>query len=222
MSAELTALNELAVNYRNSLIRLSPTSQAVLYYATAYLIKRSNWIDRTNPLDTVSDVDWDTISAYVDGLLYEVKTPMIGYIVPFVTIDPPPNVLPCDGSIYLKDDYPVLYDVIAPIFIIDDEHFMVPDLRGRTIIAAGSGAGLSNRNVGDTGGEEEHTLSTGEIPSHAHSVQRTTTTLAVEPGEIAVLSPIPIIPDYTGNEGGGYPHNNMQPFYALNYGVVAS
>lgn len=75
MSAELSALEDLALDFRSGIYRLSPTSLAVLFYATPYLTKRYNWIDRTNPLDTVTDADWDMISAYVDGLLYEAKTP---------------------------------------------------------------------------------------------------------------------------------------------------
>lgn len=222
MSAELDALNSLASNFRNQLVMLSPTSQAVLFYATPYLTKRYNWYDRTQPLDTITDAEWDTISAYVDGLLYEVKQAVIGLIVPFATALPPPNVLPCDGSTYLREDFPALYDVLDSIFIVDADHFIVPDLRGRTVIAAGDGSGLTTRNVGDIGGEETHRLNTSELATHAHTVQRTVTTAAVEPGEVAVLSPVPIIPDYTGDEGGDSPHNNMQPFYALNYGILAS
>lgn len=203
-------------------MRLSPTSQAVLFYATPYLTKRYNWLDRTDPLDAITDAEWDTISAYVDGLLYEVKTAMIGLIIPFATALPPPNVLPCDGSTYLREDFPQLYDVLDPIYIIDADSFFVPDLRGRTVIAAGNGMGLTTRSVGDTGGEENHQLVTDEIPSHSHTIPRTTTTLAVEPGEVAVLSPIPLIADFTGDTGGDGSHNNMQPFYALNYGILAS
>ena len=45
-----------------------------------------------------------------------------------------------------------------------------PDLRGRFVLAAGSGSGLTPRSVGQTGGEESHTLTVGEMPSHDHAV----------------------------------------------------
>jgi microcystin-dependent protein len=45
-----------------------------------------------------------------------------------------------------------------------------PDLRGRFIVGAGQGTGLSNRNVGDTGGTETSTLTVNQIPAHTHSV----------------------------------------------------
>jgi microcystin-dependent protein len=142
---------------------------------------------------------------------------MLGMIFPLVTLDPPPNVLPCDGSTYLRSDFPELFAVLDTVFIVDSDHFVVPDLRGRTII--GGGGVYSNA---DTGGEEAHQLTESEIPNHVHSIPLTTTTLAVEPGEIAVLSPIPILTSSTGSTGGDSSHNNMQPFFALNYGIVAS
>lgn len=221
MSAELTALESLAADFRSQIVRLSPTSLAVLFYATPYLTARYNWINRNDPMDEVTDADWDTISAYVDGLLYEVKNPMIGYIVPYVTADPPANVLPCDGSTYLRDDFPTLYDVLDSIYIVDEDHFSVPDLRGRTVIGAGDGSGLTSRSAGDTGGEETHQLTESELASHSHGIGGAGTGLAVAPGELPVLTPS-IFPGSTDSAGGDSPHNNMQPFYALNYGVIAS
>jgi len=217
MSAELTALEALAANNITAWFRLSAVSQAVLFYATPYLTARFNWISKNVVNDSISDSEWDTLQAYVDGLLYEAKQPMIGMIFPIVTIDPPPNVLPCDGSTYLRVDYPNLYDVLDTPFIVDADHFLVPDLRGRTII--GAGGAFSNA---DTGGEETHTLTVDEIPSHDHTIPATITTLVVEPGEVTALTPVPIITSNTGLTGGGGAHNNMQPYYALNYGIVAS
>ena len=222
MSAELTALEGLAADFRSGVFRLSPTSLAVLFYATPYLTARYNWIDRTIPTDSVSDSDWDTISAYVDGLLYEVKNPMIGLITAYMTADPPANVLACDGSTYLRDDFPALYEALDAFFIVDADHFTVPDLRGRTVIGAGDGSGLTPRSVGGVGGEETHQLTESELASHSHTIPTTITTPVLEPGEVPALTPVPIITSNTGSTGGDVPHNNMQPFYSLNYGVIAS
>lgn len=221
MSAELTALQTLAADYRSGIYRLSPTSLAVLFYATRFWSARYNW-KSSDPLDVVTDADWDTIQSYVDGLLYEAKNPMIGLITAYMTADPPANVLACDGGSYLRDDYPALYAALDAFFIVDADHFTVPDLRGRTVIGAGIGSGLTTRAVGDTGGEEMHQLTESELASHSHTIPLTTTTLAVEPGEVAVVTPVPILTANTGSTGGDTSHNNMQPFYSLNYGVIAS
>jgi microcystin-dependent protein len=222
MSAELSALESLAENYNSGIFRLSPISLAVLFYATPFLVQKYNWFEKGNPLDTISESEWDTISAYVDGLLYEVKNPMIGYIMAYVTESPPTNVLPCDGATYNRVDYPELYDALASVFIIDADTFSVPDLRGRTVIGSGDGVGLTSRNTGDSLGEEEHQLDTSELASHSHTIPYTITTLVLEPGEVTTLTPVPLLTQNTGDSGGDSPHNNMQPSYALNYGVIAS
>jgi microcystin-dependent protein len=222
MSAELTALEALANDNITAWFRLSALSQAVLFYATPYLTERANWLDKNDPTDEISDAEWDTLQAYVDQLLYEAKNPMIGYIIPFVTTDPPPNVLPCDGSSYLRVDYPTLYDLLDPFFITDADNFVVPDLRGRTIIGAGVSEVLTTRSVGDQGGEENHILTESELAAHVHTIPLTATTLAVEPGEVTVMTPVPFFTQNTGSTGGDEAHNNMQPFFAINYGIIAS
>ena len=45
-----------------------------------------------------------------------------------------------------------------------------PDLRGRFVLGSGSGTSLTSRTLGQTGGEENHTLTASEMPSHSHSV----------------------------------------------------
>lgn len=49
-------------------------------------------------------------------------------------------------------------------------NFLVPDARGRNALGQGAGAGLTNRVLGDTGGEETHILTETEMPSHTHSL----------------------------------------------------
>lgn len=222
MSAELTALESLAANFRSGIYRLTPISLAVLFWATPYWKARYDWIEKGMTGDVVTDADWDTICSYVDGLLYEVKNPVIGLITPYITADPPANVLPCDGSTYLRDDYPSLYEALDAFFIVDADHFFVPDLRGRTVIGAGAAPGLTDRLVGDAAGGEVHQLTVGELASHDHTIPATATTLAVEPGEVTVLTPIPFITQNTSVVGENEHHNNMQPYYALNYGIIAS
>lgn len=222
MSAELSALQTLASDFNSGIFRLSPNDLAVLFWTSNYLEARRNWKRYTDPYDTVTDNDWDVIEAMVASALGSIKVPIVGYIIAFVTEDPPGNVLPCDGSEYLRADYPQLYEVIDPFFITDADHFIVPDLRGRTVIGTGASPVLSDYDIGDVGGEEEHQLSESELASHAHSIGETITTLVLEPGEVPALTPVPIIPAYTGSTGGDSPHNNMQPYYALNYGIVAS
>ena len=249
MSFELTAIQELAANYGRQTIDLSAESLAVLAYAKSYLETRSNWIDGRNPLDTVTDENFDEIEAMVANAYRELFTPVIGHIMAYVTTFPPANVLPCDGTTYLRVDFPTLYEVLAAAFIVDSDHFTVPDLRGRTIIGAGQGSGLTDRNEADVGGSETVALTETELAAHSHTnTAHTHSDTGHVHSEIAGVPvvvfegvvPIPggasvAFPSTTGigfaaitasqvtidSAGDDAAHENMPPFVALNYGLVA-
>lgn len=140
---------------------------------------------------------------------------MIGWIFPCITATVPDNALLCDGATYLKADYPDLYALLDAAYIIDANSFMVPDLRGKTMIGASA-----SHAVGSSGGEENHQLTEAEMPSHIHTTGSSLSSLAVMPGEGPVLTPNPL-PAYTGSTGGDGAHNNMQPYHALRYCVIA-
>lgn len=52
---------------------------------------------------------------------------LIGSVILYATGSAPSNTLLCDGSTHLKDDYPQLYNVLAPAYIVDATHFIVPN-----------------------------------------------------------------------------------------------
>lgn len=158
---------------------------------------------------------------------------MIGVVFPYVTNDPPNGALPCDGSSFLRVDYPQLYGELADEFIVDADTFVTPDLRSRVIVGVGEGAGLSDYTVNQQGGEETHALTETENATHTHtdtghvhSYQPPGASgLALAPGELPIALPN-IIPGLTGSasanitaSGDGTPHNNIQPYTALKYGL---
>lgn len=56
---------------------LSSESVAVLLFASGFIDQRFNWLDREyDPLDEVTDADWDAIEKLVANLYDEVMTPM--------------------------------------------------------------------------------------------------------------------------------------------------
>lgn len=102
-----------------------------------------------------------------------------------------------------------------------------PDLRGRFILSYGQGPlDFVNTTLGASGGEQTHTLSTDEIPSHSHTnnssapstglVQRTGYNTATgfdsSGGELDLINATSLT---INNTGGGLPHNNMPPYYVL-------
>lgn len=148
---------------------------------------------------------------------------MVGSIVAYATKTLPDGVLACDGATYQRVDYPLLYELLDDAYLVDADHFVVPDLRGRTMVGVGAGAGLTPRNVNDFGGEERHQLTTAELPAHNHSLNGVTLTMRngiadtynffVEAAGIPGIS--------TNASGADQPHENMPPFVALRYGIVA-
>lgn len=46
--------------------------------------------------------------------------------------------------------------------------FALPDLRGRVPVGAGQGPGLSNYQLGQTGGTETYTIANANFPAHTH------------------------------------------------------
>jgi microcystin-dependent protein len=130
----------------------------------------------------------------------------------------PVGWLPCDGSSYATAAQPTLFAAIGYLWGGAGANFNVPDLRGRTLIGDGTGAGLTARTVGqETIGEETHLLATAEMPAHTHAFPHGTTLtgssatflgsgLAGNLGDIS-----------TNAAGGGLPHNNMQPSAVIHW-----
>jgi len=169
----------------------------------------------------------DTAAAYVpmfDAFCFnEGACRVIGEIIAYAGATSPDVVrwLPCDGASLLRADYPDLFAVIGTTYGSGDVlHFNLPDLQGRAALGAGSGSGLTPRTLGDTGGEEDHILSVGELASHSHTTGNSALLGTSAPPPFDALGPNPL-PAVTGNTGSDNPHNNMQPFLAINYLIVA-
>jgi len=183
----------------------------------------------------------DTVAAFqtmFDHFCFddEIGCRVIGEIIPFAgPTSPSARWLLCDGASLLRSDYPDLFGVIGTTYgAADGTHFNIPDLRGRIPVGVGSGPGLSTYALGDTGGEETHVLTIGELAAHNHSDSgHSHTESAASPTVGAAITGVPVpsavpIPSVTGTgfanistSGSDDPHNNIQPYLALSYLIVA-
>lgn len=132
---------------------------------------------------------------------------------------PPTGWLICDGSGYLKAEYPKLYALFGDKYGVSTDFFGVPDLRSKVPYGADFDIELD-----ETFGEATHTLTTAEIPAHSHRVpkQSATVNAAVNVATPAARTDNPATPHITTDEtGGGGAHNNIQPSYGVYFIVYA-
>lgn len=83
----------------------------------------------------------------------------------------PFGYLLCNGAAVSRTTYAALFAVIGATYGGGDglNTFNLPDLRGRGPIGVGTGAGLTARALGGTGGAETVTLDGTMIPGHTHT-----------------------------------------------------
>ena len=134
----------------------------------------------------------------------------------------------CNGQLLPINQNQALFSLLGTVYGGDGRvNFALPDLRGRTSIHTGSGYTL-----GERGGEQAHTLSLAELPTHTHTVQGTgnngntqdaaNNVLAVVPGRIytAAANLTTVNAATITNVGGSQAHLNMQPFLALTFCIA--
>ena len=169
-----------------------------------------------------------------------------GSIVMFGGLSAPSDWLLCNGALVSRSTYSALFTAIGTTFGSGDglTTFKLPDLRSRFPVGVGDGgANLSNRNPGDTGGAETHTLTTAQMPSHNHSgstdyesshrhsfpLRNTGAGTIVSEARAGGDDIESTRTEFTSSagghshslsinsNGGGGAHNNMPPYLALNY-----
>lgn len=144
---------------------------------------------------------------YDDGAAWWVPGWSPGDLKVSAAVAPPVGWLLCDGRALARVDYPALYTAIGVAFGAGDGSttFNVPDLRGRAVMGAGAGPGLTARALGAKVGEEAHTLAVGEMPSHGHGVSDPTHAHTVaDPGHAhsVGVNNVNVADTQTGPQGG--------------------
>lgn len=177
----------------------------------------------------------------------------VGIVQDFAGSAAPAGWLLCYGQAVSRTQYAALFAVIGTTFGAGDgaTTFNVPDARGRVIAgkdnmgggAAGrltSGAGgVNGAALGGAGGGETHTLTTVQMPAHAHGVTdpghkhvyaKPTVLVGSPSGSLNQVfgnSGTPTDTDWVGtgisiqNNGGGAAHPNVQPTLVLNKIIFA-
>jgi len=143
----------------------------------------------------------------------------------------------CNGQLIPISQNTALFSLLGTFYGGDGRStFALPDLRGRTPIGQGQGAGLTDRIIGETGGEDSVTLLASELAAHAHvplgsTAAATATAPGGYPGAAAGSPPYATLPAadtsaagrgvpaarFVGLAGGNLPHENRPPFLTVNF-----
>jgi microcystin-dependent protein len=134
----------------------------------------------------------------------------------------------CDGQLLPINQNQALFSLLGTTYGGNGQtNFALPDLRARVPIHAGSG-----HTLGEAGGEQAHTLTTVEMPTHVHAMNGSTvasggsdnptggflgsaSNLYHAPASLETMNPGTIV-----NTGGSQAHQNMQPFLGLMFGIA--
>ena len=91
--------------------------------------------------------------------------PFIGEMKMFAGNFAPRGYALCDGQLLPINQNQALFSILGTTYGGDGRTtFALPDLRGRFPVHPGTGPGLSNRKLGEKGGQEAHKLATNTLP----------------------------------------------------------
>jgi len=138
-----------------------------------------------------------------------------GAVFPYAGGSVPTGYLLCDGSSISTGTYAALYAAIGATYgSAGAGFFNLPDMTGKIPVARNVGD-VDLDDLGDTGGEKEHTLTEAEMPAHTHTTGSGMEVLNTPgTGTYATLTDAA---GGTGTTGGSTAHNNLQPYIVLNY-----
>jgi microcystin-dependent protein len=174
--------------------------------------------------------------------------PYLGQIEAFPFGFAPRGWQPCSGQLLPINQNQALFSLLGTTYGGNGvQTFALPDLRGRIAMGQGNGAGMTPRVIGETLGEENHTILITETPMHSHSLMTAanadTTKNVNVPSSTVVLGsatglasgssitispyaatpPPPTVPLNAGAIGlnnGGQAHNNMMPYTCLQFCIA--
>lgn len=163
--------------------------------------------------------------------------PYVGEVRIFTGTYAPLGWADCNGQIMPVQQYSILFSVIGAIYGGDGRTtFAVPNLNGRVPMHQGTGPGLTQRQLGEQGGDVSVTLLESQMPAHSHTPQALNNqgTLTDPTGAVWTKTPkntrpvsdsngfaptpdVAMSPMALGMAGASEPHNNMQPYLPVRF-----
>jgi microcystin-dependent protein len=159
------------------------------------------------------------------------STPFLGEIRLFAGNFAPRGWATCDGQLLSIAANTALFSLLGTTYGGDGmTTFALPNLSGRVPVHRGQGGGLTNRNVGDSGGAPTVTLTLAQLAAHSHAANASSAPgTSSSPTNNVWATTAPNRPVYAGlnhpaamagqssSAGGGAPHNNLQPYLPVTF-----
>lgn len=138
----------------------------------------------------------------------------------------------CNGQLLAISQNAALFSLIGTYYGGDGvTTFALPNLQSRVAIHQGQGIGLSPYVVGQTGGFENVTLSTQQMPQHNHTIATNNGPGGTIHPANTLLAPTTSDKPYTTSPtdgstlaagavsfaGSSQPHNNLQPYLCITF-----
>ncbi|RZU63741.1 microcystin-dependent protein [Microterricola gilva] len=158
--------------------------------------------------------------------------PYVGEIRMFAGNFAPAGWMFCDGQLLPISENETLFNLIGTTYGGDGQStFALPNMQGRLPLHQSSGGHI----LAETGGAEEVTLSSQQIPAHRHPTLAAAasgtsaspqgnvlatwadTPYATTPVAPAPGAPVALSPTAVAATGGNQPHDNMPPFLAVSF-----
>ena len=160
--------------------------------------------------------------------------PFVGEIRMFGGNFAPNGWMLCEGQLLPISEFETLFQLIGTTYGGDgQETFALPNLSGRVPVHQGTGPGGFTFVIGEIAGTSQVTLTTSQIPQHNHALFATTggqqqiPTSSTLPADStpannnvygpAGTGPTQLAANTIGVAGGSQPHENMQPYLAVNF-----
>lgn len=154
--------------------------------------------------------------------------PYVGEIRMFAGNFAPAGWMFCEGQLLPISENETLFQLIGTTYGGDGQStFALPDLRGRIPIHQGNGFILA-----ETGGAEEITLTTNQIPAHTHALLANSgqANSGTPTGRVVAEEALVGVDFYIetgttvnmaataiGPVGGSQPHTNFQPYLCVDF-----
>ncbi len=171
-----------------------------------------------------------TLAGAVPAAAYG-SQPYVGEIRIFAGNFPPAGWLFCEGQLLPISENETLFQLIGTTYGGDGEStFMLPDMRGRVPVHMGTDPEGVHHPIAEMAGTERETLTVQQIPAHSHLpvAGGSSGVRATPAGGVWAASPtarpytdaapgVALHPGALSPTGGSQPHDNMQPYLAVNF-----